>query len=277
MTRRQRASAISRTCGDGRRSRHRLRYARVQGGPVPGRTRPAISRQTVPPRRRAGRRTRRPERLPRCRRRSRCSARRGGGGRDRASSSRPPLRRRRPSSLLPRSPAHLRPGGGGENGEPDPCCRQQIQGLDIDRSLRKPHPFGLPAEPCREIAHTPPGDLDLFIPPGRKRHDGVVVAAGDRGPVAAVAFPALAVGDEDRTVDLRVVPLEPGKKRRCGRETDPCVVVHEFLDQPVGVEDACGGVRGVALCGHPLVPVVVRRGGTLHFDLSEPGFSRAGW
>ncbi len=158
----------------------------------------------------------------------------------------------------------------GEDGEPDPCRRQRFKRPGIGRCLREPHPLRLPAEPCRKIADTP-GNLGPPVPRACKRHDDVVVAAGDCRAVTAVVLPALSVAIKDRTVDLRMLLLKPGEKRRCGRETDLRIDVDDIVDQAVRIEDTRSGVRGVALRGHPLVPVVKRGSGTLDLDAAEPG------
>ena len=49
------------------------------------------------------------------------------------------------------------------------------------------------------------------------------------------------------------------------------VVAHDVHEAPLAVQDARGGVGGVALGGDPLVPVVVGVSGILDFHRFQPG------
>ncbi len=79
------------------------------------------------------------------------------------------------------------------------------------------------------------------------------------------------IGGEDGLVDFRGLFLEPDEQGRAEIEADFGVVVDDLLDVPFAVENARGGIGGVALGGDALVPVVVRVGGILEFDGFEPG------
>ena len=104
-----------------------------------------------------------------------------------------------------------------------------------------------------------------------ERHDDVVVDLRDGRAVAAVALGAGAVGVEDHAIGAGRFVGEPLQQRGAEIEAHARVVVDDADDLVLAVGDARGAVGGVALGGDALVPVVVGRGGVLHFDGFEPG------
>lgn len=64
--------------------------------------------------------------------------------------------------------------------------------------------------------------------------------------------------------------LEPGEKGGAEIKAHPCIVVHNVDYFPVFVEDAGCSVRGIALGRYPFIPVVIRIGRVLDFDLFKP-------
>ena len=104
-----------------------------------------------------------------------------------------------------------------------------------------------------------------------QRQDDVVVGLRQRRAVAGKQFQALAVGFEDALIGAGRVLLEPGEQRGSEVEADAGVVVDDFRDASLPVEDAGGAVGYIALVGDAFVPVVVRRSRVLQFDGFQPG------
>ena len=98
----------------------------------------------------------------------------------------------------------------------------------------------------------------------------MVVGLRQRVPVASPQGAARVVGLDDPPVGLRRGALEPGEERGADVERDAAVVVADFQDPLLGVEQPRGPVRRVALRGHARVPIVVGPGGVLDLDLLEP-------
>ena len=147
---------------------------------------------------------------------------------------------------------------------------EHLERLAVDRRLRQPEALRLAPQPRAEVLD-PPAHLRDLVAAGGERHDHVVVDLRQRVAVAAARRDARPVGLEDLRVDVRPVTRQPGEEGRPDVERDLLEVVDDVED-PVVLVDAPGrGVRRVALGGHPLVPVVVRRRRVLHLDRLEPG------
>ena len=146
---------------------------------------------------------------------------------------------------------------------------EHLERLAVHRRLGQPEPLGLAPEAPAEILDPPAHLRDLVAARGQ-RHDHVVEDLAARVAVAA-GRDARAVGLDDLRVHVRPVALEPGEERRPDVERDLLEVVDD-VEHAVLLVDAPGRRVGrVALRGHPLVPVVIRRRRVLHLDRLEPG------
>ena len=146
---------------------------------------------------------------------------------------------------------------------------EHLERLVVHRGLGKPEPLGLPPEPRAEVVDPPAHLRDLVAARG-ERHDHVVEDLRARVAMTP-GRDARAVGLDDLRVHVRPVALEPGEERRPDVERDLLEVVDD-VEHAVLLVDAAGRrVRRVALRGHPLVPVVLRRRRVLDLDRLEPG------
>ena len=82
---------------------------------------------------------------------------------------------------------------------------------------------------------------------------------------------ALFIGLDDPTVQIGRVLGRPGEKSGTKIETDSGIVVQNVRNALVLIENAGGQVWSVALGRYALVPVMVRIGRILNFDLLKPG------
>ena len=146
---------------------------------------------------------------------------------------------------------------------------EHLERLSVHRRLRKPEPLGLAPEPLAKVLDSPAHLRDLVAARG-ERHDHVVEDLRARVAMTP-GRDARAVGLDDLRVHVRPVALEPGEERRPDVERDLLEVVDD-VEHAVLLVDAAGRrVRRVALRGHPLVPVVLRRRRVLDLDRLEPG------
>ena len=178
-------------------------------------------------------------------------------------------------------PVRLLPGRGAERAHAERLVRRQDRELHaglgqhlerfvVHRGLRQPEALGLTPEPRAEVVDPPAHLRDLVATRG-ERHDHVVVDLRARVPVAVARRDARPIGRDDLRVHLRPVTLEPDEESRADVERDLLEVVDDVEDPVVLVDAPRGGVGRVALRGHPLVPVVVRRRRVLDFHRLEPG------
>ncbi len=158
----------------------------------------------------------------------------------------------------------------GKNGEPDALLRHQVKNFAGHRGFGQPHAFRRASEAMFEVSDAPP-DLGACISLVRQGHDDVVVDLRDRRAVAGVALHAGGVRIEDHPVGPGREIGQPTQQRGPEVEAHPRVVVHDADDLGLLVLDARGAVRGVALGGDPVIPVVVRRRGLLHLHCFQPG------
>ena len=165
--------------------------------------------------------------------------------------------------------AHAGALAGGEDGELDALLRHQVEDGAGDGGFSEPHALGATAEAVLEVGDAP-ADLRAGVALAGERHDHVVVDLRDGGAMAAIAFGAGAIGVLDHAIGAGREVRQPTQQRRPEVEADARVVVEDADDFVRLVGDAGGAVGGVALGGNALVPVVVGRGGVLHFDGFEP-------
>src|SRR5579859_565499 len=102
-----------------------------------------------------------------------------------------------------------------------------------------------------------PADLCDAVAGVGQGHDDVVVDLGHGRSVAVIPQHALAVGIADHAIGAGRVFFQPGKQGGTEVEADARVVVHDADDLVVTVHDPGGAVRGVALRGDALIPVVI--------------------
>ena len=158
---------------------------------------------------------------------------------------------------------------GGQDRELHAGLGQHLQRLVVGGGLGQPHALRLAAKPMTEVGEAPPRLRD-FVAAGGERQDHVVVDLCDRVAVAVAPLGREAIGVEHPRVHVGGVALEPRHQRRPDVEGDLLEVVDDVQD-PIGAVDAAGrGVGRVALRRHPLVPVVIRRGGVLDLDRFQP-------
>ena len=157
-----------------------------------------------------------------------------------------------------------------QDGELDVEFRQDVERLQVHRRLGEPHPLGEALKALPEVRDAP-DDLRPLVPRVRQRHDHVVVDLRDGGAVPGAPFHALPVRRQYRLVDAGGGERHPGEDGGAEVEAHLGVVAGDIHDALLPVEDARSGVRGVALCRYPLVPVVVREGRILYLHRLKPG------
>ncbi len=157
----------------------------------------------------------------------------------------------------------------GEEDEADIVLGEEVEGFGIDGGFGEPHAFRHAAEAVLEVSDAP-ANLRDAVAGGGEGHDEVVVGLGHGRSVAGKAGLAAPIGMDDGVMDASGVLLQPGKQRRAEVEAHPGVVIQDADDLVLAVDDAGCAVRGVALGGNALVPVVPGGGGLLGFDGFEP-------
>ena len=157
-----------------------------------------------------------------------------------------------------------------QDGELDPQRAENLERLHVHGQLWQPQPFGIAVEAVLEIANAPQ-DLRVLMAGTGQRQDDVVVRLRQRRSVAGEQLQALAVGFQNALVGAGRVLFQPGKQSGAEIKADAGVVVDDFGDAPLPIQNAGGAVGHVALVGDALVPVVVRRGGILQLDGFQPG------
>src|SRR5579884_667429 len=138
----------------------------------------------------------------------------------------------------------------------DPQFGKDVESLNIRGSLRQPHAFGVAAEAMLKIANAP-YDLRALVAAVRQRQDYVVVGLRNRRTVTRKRLLAFTISIQDRLVGLGRILFQPRQKSRPEVEADSGIVVDDFLDSIVSVENARRGVGRVTLRRDALVPVVV--------------------
>ena len=156
-----------------------------------------------------------------------------------------------------------------EHHELDAFLDEALHGLHVDCRLGEPDPFAF-AFITRPEELPGPADLRELVPPGRERHNHVIVHLRHGVAVPAPGRAALPVRRHDPRRDLRVVLLEPPKERGAEVVIHVQVVVADVNDHAALVEDAREGVGPVALVVDAFVPVVVGRRRTLLFYKIKP-------
>src|SRR5262249_9171535 len=116
-----------------------------------------------------------------------------------------------------------------------------------------------------------PENLRALVAGTRERQDGVVVGLGDGIAMAAVATLAFTIAVEDALVGVGCAVFHPREQGGAKVEADAGVIVDDLANVPVGIENARGAVRQVALSGNALVPVVIGGGGVLRLNCFQPG------
>ena len=85
------------------------------------------------------------------------------------------------------------------------------------------------------------------------------------------ALQTLLVCVQNRLIGLRLLLRQPCKQRRAEIETDVRVIICNFNDVSVAVQNPRHAVRRVAFGSDALIPVVERISGVLHLNEFEPG------
>jgi hypothetical protein len=145
---------------------------------------------------------------------------------------------------------------------------QVLEGGDVDRALRQPHPDRIATEVVAKVGHAP-AHLGRAIARRAQRHDEVTVGLGQRRAVTG-GGEAGAIGGLQRRQDVRRVARQVGQERGPEVPAHARVVVDDLDDLAFAVDDPRRGVGPIALGGDPRVPVGERRRGRLRIDLVEP-------
>ena len=163
----------------------------------------------------------------------------------------------------------------GQDREPDARLGQHLQRLDVDGGLGQPHSLGVAAEAVAEVGD-PPAHLCFLVSCTSQRKNHVIVRLRQRIAVTAPPILAEPVGLDDSLEGLRRLVGHPLQERGAEVEADPRIVIQEVDDASLAIEQAGPRVRGVALVGDPLVPVVKRGRRVLNLDDAQPGILAGG-
>src|ERR1019366_3751620 len=152
-----------------------------------------------------------------------------------------------------------------KNRELNSILGQDLESFGIHGGFRQPHSFGAPSEPAFKIPHSPL-DLSHFVPAIGERKDHVVVTLRQSGSMTGKPFRTPLVGLKNRLANLGSLVFHPGQKSGSEVETHLGVVVEQFDDAILGVNNSRSRVRSVALGRNALIPVVIRIGGVLQLN-----------
>ena len=98
----------------------------------------------------------------------------------------------------------------------------------------------------------------------------MVIGLGQGGTVALAPL-THCISGQDQTEDFGIVLLQPGGQGRSHIVTHMAEQIDQGKDLAVTIEQTGSGIGGVALPGHPLVPIVVWIGGGLAHNGVDPG------
>ena len=168
------------------------------------------------------------------------------------------------------NPPHARSLVWCENCKAQAKLSEQFEGFQIDSSLRQPHPFRRALESFFKVADAP-DNLRGAVAAVRQRHDHMIVGLRDGGAMSRKVLAAFLIGRQDRGVNLRRLDFQPRQQGRAEVKTDLRVIIDEFYDAILIIQNARNGVGGVTLRGNPLVPIVIGRRRVLHLDGFKPG------
>ena len=82
---------------------------------------------------------------------------------------------------------------------------------------------------------------------------------------------AVAIGIDDAPVDFQVLVLHPGKQGRAEIEADLGVVIDDFTNVGVYIQDSRCAVGRITLGGYAFIPIVIGIGRFLIFNGFQPG------
>ena len=143
------------------------------------------------------------------------------------------------------------------------------QGGVMHRGLRQPHGRRRPPEPVLEVFEAP-DDLGFTVPGPGQGQDGVAVGLGQSVTVPQ-GRQTLGIGLQNPGIGFRRLLLKPADEGGPEIKTEMLIIVDDIQDPPLAVVDPGHAVGAIALGGDAGIPVVVRGGAGLHFDLFDPG------
>src|SRR6266550_1371785 len=97
------------------------------------------------------------------------------------------------------------------------------------------------------------------------------VGLRNRIPMPAALFQALFISRDNSLVRLGMFAFEPGKQSWTKIEANVRVIINCSLDYTFAVDDVCKCVWTIAFVMNAFVPIMIRRGAVLPFDLTGPG------
>ena len=157
----------------------------------------------------------------------------------------------------------------GQNRETNAQVGKCLQGVQVHAGFWQPHAFRKATEAMLEITNSPQ-NLRVFISCRSQRQNHVVVSLGECRAVTGKGLLTFFVRPQDAFVDVGDLLFHPGEQCRPEVETDFGIVVYDFYDSLIVIEDSGGGIGSVTLCRNALVPVMVRICGILHLHGFQP-------
>jgi hypothetical protein len=124
-----------------------------------------------------------------------------------------------------------------EDGKAHAKVREQLEGLEVDRRLRQPHPFGPALKAGFKITNAPGNLCDAITPVGQ-RHDHMIVHLCDGRTMAGKFLGALPIGREDRVVNSRRFFCQPGEQGGTKVKAHLGIIVDQFDDAVLLVENS---------------------------------------